>query len=99
MADGILFSCDDPGFIKWVNTHPTGWVLNIRRRQDPKYVVLHRATCRTLVQREGVPAGGFTSRGYRKVCAESVESLREWAAANGRPNHTFSKECSLCSAS
>lgn len=96
MADQMMFSGDDPSFIAWVQTHSSGWVLNVRRRHDPKYVVLHRATCHTLVQREGVPAGGFTSRGYRKVCAENVESLRDWAGANGRPNRTFSKECSFC---
>ena len=68
--------------------HPDGFVLNVRRRADPNYVVLHRATCGSISNDKQAP-GAFTGRSYRKICATNVAELRLAAQREGRPGHVF----------
>jgi hypothetical protein len=88
---------NEPDYYRWLDQNPTGFVVNSRRVPTPDYLVLHRATCRHIREpyRE-TESGGFTERDYIKVCANNLESLRDWAAANGRPDRSFSLECSHC---
>jgi hypothetical protein len=44
----IRFNDDDQSYLAWIAAHPRGYVLNIRHEPDPKYVVLHRATCPSI---------------------------------------------------
>ena len=44
----VLFAGNDSAYFAWISSHPTGYVLNIRRKDDPTYVVLHKASCRTV---------------------------------------------------
>jgi len=93
----VLFAGNDSAYFAWISSHPTGYVLNIRRQDDLKYVVLHRASCRTVnPARAGTEPGAFTERSYRKVCSDSIESLRTWARQYGRSDGSFSKCCSIC---
>lgn len=79
-----VFDSDDSVYLEWLTAHPKGFVINTRRRGDPEYIVLHRATCRTISRPTGeAPPGGFTERSYIKICAGSVEELRRWAALRG----------------
>ena len=88
----------DRDYLDWVARHPLGFVVNTRRRVDPRYMVLHTATCRSICSPAvGLPAGAFTQRGYRKVCAGSIDDLRSWTEAHGRSDGSFSSHCSLCS--
>src|SRR5687768_255975 len=92
-----IFANDDQGYLSCLERHPGGFVLNIRSLRDPSYVVLHRATCPTIRDKERKrEPGAFTARGYRKVCAESLEELRLWARAVGREDGSFSKLCRIC---
>lgn len=87
----------DVPYLKWLHDHPAGWVLNSRRRRDPSYMVLHKATCHSI-NRAARQAGDnpFTGRGYMKVCSEESNPLLEWISQNGGAG--FSKRCSLCGA-
>jgi hypothetical protein len=91
----VHFLNDDPGFLAWTAANPNGFVLNVRRRPDPNYVVLHRATCKSISNERHAP-DAFTGRGYRKICASSVAELQKAAQSEGRSNGSFSKRCSLC---
>jgi hypothetical protein len=90
----IDFDDDDQGYLRWVAAHPRGFVLNVRRRRDPGYVVLHRATCPSISATRVGEA--HTGRGFRKVCSVQLEELREAAALAGRHDRSFSKACGLC---
>lgn len=92
-----VFDSDDSVYLEWLAAHPTGFVLNTRRRGDPDYIVLHRATCRTIGHPTALASpGGFTERSYIKLCAESVDELRRWVRATGRPDGSFSNVCGFC---
>ncbi len=42
--------------------------------------------------------GGFTGRGYIKVCSNDLESLHQYARnKGGRPDGSFSSKCRSCS--
>jgi len=91
-----LFDNDDE-YRHWLSTNANGFVVNMWRNLSPRYMVLHRASCHTISEptHENEP-GGFTERQYSKVAARDVESLRERVPVNGRPDRTFSNECSHC---
>ncbi len=93
----IVFDKDDKPYKDWVKRHPDGYVLNMRREMNPKYRVLHTASCPTITEyNENAKEGGFTERIYIKVCAEDLESLKDWSQANGRPDGSFSGKHSQC---
>ncbi len=91
----IEFKNDEDGYFAWLTAHPTGFVLNVRHEADPDYVVLHRASCGTISSDKLTP-GAYTSRGFRKWCAEEVNDLQPAAKLEGRQDGTFSKRCGLC---
>ncbi len=83
-------------YLRWLQTHPQGLVVNARRRPDPGYAVLHRATCWTITrptsQTDGAP---FTARSFIKACAATETDLLAWLRA--RQGSGFSKRCAICS--
>jgi hypothetical protein len=87
----------DEEYFRWLVDNPTGFVLNTWRPSSPSYIVLHRASCRHISEptHENEP-GGFTERRYAKIGATDIEALRDWAAEHGRPDRSFSNECSHC---
>lgn len=90
------FGHNDDGYLRWLEANPRGYVLNVRRRPDPNYVILHRATCHSISSNR-FPYGAFTHRNYRKICAVSPSNLSAAARAQGRTDGSFSKRCSFCS--
>lgn len=65
------FVDDDNGYLQWLAAHPDGFVLNAERRPAPGYLVLHRATCRTV---NAVPARGLRwTADYTKLCGTQTE--------------------------
>ncbi len=101
-----VFERDDTGYLAWLQDHPNGYVLNTNprgkanRRFNPDYMVLHRAQCRTICNLISTAReGGFTGRNYVKICSESIPDLREWVRQHGRPDGSFSNECSHCNPS
>lgn len=79
-----IFSGNDGAYLEWLKANPNGFVVNARTRDDPSYLVLHRATCWTISRAGSKPGGGFTERAYRKLCADSVEELSS-LAESARP--------------
>ena len=83
---------DDAGYLAWVESYQHGYVVNTTRRPDPRYLILHRASCGTI---RGKPARGdrWTTGGFIKACAETRTDLDQWARQNvGGELHP----CGLC---
>ena len=94
----ILFDGDDRAYLRWVAAHPEGFVVNMRRRPDSEYFVLHRARCKSIQRHrnmDGEP-GGFTERSYRKLCASSVSVLEDELRRLMGARTGISKQCSRC---
>lgn len=89
------FKDDDAGYLQWCARHPDGRVANTRRSINANYLVLHVATCRAITEHLDMELkpGGFTTRGYSKVCADSEAELRsELQRRTGKPQ-PFSSVC------
>lgn len=78
LAAVVHFVDDDDGYLEWLRDHPGGFVVNCERRPTRKYLQLHRAECTqvTVLQRG---AHTWTRGDYRKVCAEGIRELDDWA--------------------
>jgi hypothetical protein len=88
------FTEDDAGYLGWLREHPDGFVVNVERNARPAYVILHRASCRTIsADRDD---GAYTERGYRKVVTDNLDELRAFARSIGRTDGSFSKACGRC---
>lgn len=94
-----VFDKDDTPYITWLQKHPDGYVLNRRRGMSNNYLVLHRATCGKIHgYTQMARPGGFTERGYIKICSINLDSLYEYARIKGgRPDGSFSGKCRTCS--
>lgn len=83
------FVDDDRGYLDWLDHHPDGFVINTGRTPSAAYLMLHRASCRTIT---GRPAKGAAFTGeYAKVCGERNE-LEEFARHLGG----YPRPCGLC---
>ena len=73
-----IFEDDDAGYLAWIESHRHGFVVSTTRKPDPRYLMLHRATCHTI---NGKPARGdrWTTGYYIKVCSETRAALDQWA--------------------
>jgi hypothetical protein len=68
----------DEEYIQWVMNNPSGFVLNCERKPTPKYLMLHKANCRT-VRHATRGTTKWTSTGYIKICANSITAIEKWA--------------------
>lgn len=94
MAMALWFRDDDAAYLAWLHQNPDGFVLNMRHKPTASYLVLHRATCRSI----SVPrteTGGFTARGYSKACADNADPLLVFARAETGASD-FTRLCRLC---
>jgi len=91
-SDGVqVFEGDDAGYLNWITTYPEGFVVNANRPPTAGYVVLHRATCRTI---SGDPANGRAwTADYLKACSENGASVGRWVreSTGGTPSL-----CGIC---
>ena len=96
-TDVIEFIDNEGGYLKWLEDHSTGYVLNTYTSKNRNYMVLHGAWCQLVSDygKSGKP-GRFTGPSYIKICAPDVESLRGWVRQHGRPNGTFTSEECYC---
>lgn len=93
----LIFDDNDCEYFRWLNLNKSGYVINTPRGHNPAYMLLHRASCHTISEYSGNAAqGGFTERDYIKICANDIESLRNWVRQKGRPDGSFSSKCQLC---
>lgn len=86
------FRNDDVAYFQWLEQHPAGLVVNVRRAPDPQYVVLHRASCGTVCSPK-IRDGGCTARGYRKIGCLSWDDAVAAARREGLADGSFSELC------
>jgi hypothetical protein len=87
-----IFRDDDDGYLAWLAAHRAGFVLNVNRSPRPDYLVLHRASCRTI---SGRPTrGGPWTGQYIKVCSDDELQIAAWA---GRTVAAAPRRCGVCS--
>ncbi len=91
----LVFNNDEKKYLDWIQKNPRGYVLNVRKKPDAEYVVLHRASC-GLITSDKREYGGYTMRNFRKICCTNIDDLRIVAKHEGRKDGTFSKRCKLC---
>jgi hypothetical protein len=72
-----IFRDDDDGYLTWVSSHPTGFVVNIQRSGNPSDARLHRATCHTVSGSN--PRRGPWTGAYVKAVSADLVSLDTWA--------------------
>lgn len=87
---------NDEAYLRWLDENPDGYVVNTHRSINPKYMILHEATCGMIKSTNGIPPGGFTERNYIKICSKTVEGLQSWVQQHGRPDGSFSSSCNAC---
>lgn len=89
--DVEIFRDDDHGYLAWLAAHPAGFVLNVARSPRPNYLILHRATCRTI---SGRPTrGGPWTGPYIKVCSGDELQIAAWT---GRTVGAAPTRCGVC---
>ena len=96
-----VFQDDEAGYADWISRNADGFVVNTRRVLAPSYIVLHTARCGSMQTYRGMDQnpGGFTERGYQKICAADVDELLNHLVAETGNRHPITKYCSRCSAS
>lgn len=70
------FKDDDAGYLRWVEDHSDGYVVNCYRTPSPSYLKLHRATCRWIQTEKWT---NYTTKTYMKVCSSDKAELDTWA--------------------
>ena len=91
----IVFENNENGYLQWIAANPEGYVLNSYRRISPKYMVLHRATCRTINEYlKNMAENAFTGGQYMKICSSNHADLSAWVNASG--GNGFTKLCAKC---
>lgn len=96
----MLFDGDDSRYLQWLHENSDGYVINMRRRFDPGYVVLHRAACSSIRRypRMDKYPGGFTERAYLKLCGSSIAELESYLVTVADGSYSISSACSWCEA-
>lgn len=85
------FIHDDDGYLAWLHGHPNGFVINCGAPPVASYVILHRASCRTVT---GTPTSGARwTASYQKVCATTVNELDAWSMDKVG---VHPKRCGIC---
>lgn len=94
LPPGVVYFDDDDAYFAWLADNPDGYVVNVRPTLTDGYVQLHRAMCKSISARR--EPGAYTERGYRKLCARTRRDISRAPIVCGRPEGSFTAECSLC---
>lgn len=77
------FDSGDEPFLEWMERHPEGYVLNVKRKSSSGFAVFHDSQCSHI---SGVLSSHRSDAHTRhkkiKVCAEETEPLVEWLTEN-----------------
>ena len=67
------FENDEAGYLKWVQSNSTGYVVNVDEPQYfPQYPMVHVATHKAI---SSTARSNYTSSGYLKFCSTDLEAL------------------------
>lgn len=85
------FKDDETGYLRWVQAHPGGYIVNIDEPQvTPQYPMVHVASHKLLSS----PARtNYTTGRYFKVCSEQLENLEAWAQSKYGRTLTRCRQC------
>ena len=94
----ITFENSEKEYLGWVENNQHAFVVNSRTEFDPTYVVLHKSNCPSILKYSEMDSnpGGFTERGYIKVCAKTVDELASHFAPLMSSTNPFSNNCGMC---
>jgi len=93
-----VFDKEDGPYLRWMDAHPTGFVLNIERRPGSKIMVLHKSKCGHIASyASGYKENPFTGQDTIKVCSETIDELRHWIRSERSASEGFSHYCRSCS--
>ncbi len=86
----VQFVGDDQGYLDWLASHPSGFVVNSGKSPTASYLVLHRASCKSI---NSPHRSNWTTSDLIKTCSIDASVLDEWAdrETRGRLSH-----CGLC---
>ena len=77
------FNSGDEPFLEWMENHPDGFVLNVKRKPSSAFAVFHDSQCSHI---SGVLSShrsdAHTKHNKIKVCAEETEPLVDWLMDN-----------------
>ncbi|HAD97333.1 MAG TPA: hypothetical protein DCG19_07995 [Cryomorphaceae bacterium] len=90
-----LLPSSDTDYFRWLAAHPSGYVLNTRRKFDG-YYVLHRASCVHISQQRVHRPGAYTEHRYIKVCSENKKELVGWLRKKGCDLDEQEGTCRTC---
>lgn len=81
------FRNNDEGYLKWIETHPEGFVVNVDVPQSrAEYPMVHSAQHKLL---SSDAVGGYTTGAYEKICSDDLAELEEWSKENHGKRLTF----------
>jgi hypothetical protein len=81
------FTNRDPAYVKWVEDHPAGFLLNLKT-ENATTAMVHTTRCGHFYPLELQ----LNQTRKTKVCSERLSDLESWAK-----EHRFSvRECSTC---
>jgi hypothetical protein len=91
----LIFQDNENEYLEWIAQNPEALVVNCRKKATPGYMVLHRANCTYISKyKANQQTGGFTERGYIKICGHTEIELKKTLKKYGAEE--FSKICSCC---
>ena len=86
------FQNDDLGYLAWVQSNPSGFVVNIDEpNTTPSYPMVHAASHRAI---SSGSRENYTSGRYFKVCSTSLTDLEKWTMEHYRRPLVRCKTCS-----
>lgn len=96
MEEKVFDSGDEP-YKQWMEEHPEGYVLNVKRKTSSGFAVFHDSQCSHIL---GVLSShrsdAHTKHDKIKVCAEETEPLVEWLTDNRRKAVYGAEVCDDC---
>jgi hypothetical protein len=84
------FHAEDAAYLKWVDTHPHGFVLNHWGAAASKAPTLHRVGCAAIAPRPGADA---SSAAAVRVCGPNATALEAWSVAQGTGPPSACRRC------
>jgi len=71
-----VFVDDDEGYLRWLKSSSSAYVVNSYRKPSADYLILHRTRCGSISSEKRT---NWTTTGFIKICGDSKEELKRWA--------------------
>ncbi len=94
----VVFDSSDAPYLRWLQEHPNGYVLNTRGGKGSRFAMVHRAACPHISRQDIMEADAFTGRLDIKVGATSIDGLLEFLMAYKTVDQGVLEPCGSCKA-